>query len=939
MTFNTILPGAWELTQDVQYELFSLQVPTAWQQVAKSLAQKRVKLQGKGYPSVPVYSLDPIIATSFPRIIQTLRHGWQRPGVPWLLATEHANLSDLPCFIKDWLREEFSKCLGDDEVESSLAQLDDNGWNWEEEPTTYSLLRQPESRYDIDVRFQGLPDYFAGEFLKNPTVYFYGDVQYQLTFYRVVSLNQGAELMSWPPHRVPLIKVINKEKKQVGTAHISFVIRFKLQTVPWRNDPIIYHQLSVRRWITEPLERLPYRGATAFIGDNRRWLDGARHPFCLMPLPMKRPGGESRWPRAISELLLINDSPLPDPNTLASDPAYNWSVIGEDPSGIQAAIAYDSRHRGEQPCLPGVSPRDFSSLDQAIQERLPVKRVGEAIKVSGKVLPFWERGKSKKRGDNSPKAPNDLSTPMLRPKIAAPAVFRSPENPLHSILILWETKECRDALIAELCELFSLSPKGKTKIYETLFEGQGEETIYKGELGSLCIKTQHVQDLTQLFDVDNPSVQGNNRQQRRINLLDERIHQIALSLPKPEGLSGALIEIKPKPFIPESDPKLALRIGAMQAGYVNQHIHALTGHKKTGEEYVIKSAPNRVKRAVSDLLRQFGILPAPLIKPEIDGIDPNVWLTCFRVLRRTRRTTVSNTASTVALMVRVNPVKGIVEITTPSLFKEKVSVKETPWVSYPVGLSYLVSEKWDPDSDGGESTEDTENEQSFSDRKREQQLLNKFVADCLRDCLSTPIDKEKPPRVLLMAEARNARKMLTWLQNPKDKLPANDLPDELKRHMTESERSRLWVVRLRVADNGEVPVGIIKGSPGSRTSGLFHWQDVCDEETALYLSIRKLLTTEQGTNTLQQKQSRLDNGSRQAGNPRLLEIAIIHHQGIDRNKLACLVHNLRDRWPYFADDVSLPFPFPFATLAKEYAVSAKDAVEPEESEELEESLD
>jgi hypothetical protein len=290
-------------------------------------------------------------------------------------------------------------------------------------------------------------------------------------------------------------------------------------------------------------------------------------------------------------------------------------------------------------------------------------------------------------------------------------------------------------------------------------------------------------------------------------------------------------------------------------------------------------------------------------------------------------------------MVRVNPVKGIVEVTTPSLFKEKVSVKETPWVSYPVGLSYLVSEKWDPDSDGGETTEDTENEQSFSDRKREQQLLNKFVADCLRDCLSTPIDKEKPPRVLLMAEARNSRKMLTWLQNPKDKLPANDLPDELKRHMTESERSRLWVVRLRVADNGEVPVGIIKGSPGSRTSGLFHWQDVCDEETALYLSIRKLLTTEQGTNTLQQKQSRLDNGSRQAGNPRLLEIAVVHHQGIDRNKLACLVHNLRDRWPYFADDVSLPFPFPFATLAKEYAVSAKDAVEPEESEELEESLD
>lgn len=54
------------------------------------------------------------------------------------------------------------------------------------------------------------------------------------------------------------------------------------------------------------------------------------------------------------------------------------------------------------------------------------------------------------------------------------------------------------------------------------------------------------------------------------------------------------------------------------------------------------------------------------------------------------------------------------------------------------------------------------------------------------------------------------------------------------------------------------------------------------------------------------------------------------------------MHNLRAHWPYFADEVSLPLPFPFATLAKEYAVGAQDAVESEESEEpdeLEESLD
>lgn len=938
MTFKTILPGAWEMTEDVQYNLFSLIVPTAWQQVAKSLAQKRVKLLGKGYPSVPVSSLDPIVAASFPKISQTARYGWKYPSVPWVFATEAADLSCLPELIKDWLLEEFSECLGNEEVESSLKNLDNDVWHWED-PKICSLLRSPENSYD-EIRFQAIPDYLAVEFLKNPKVCFGDNNQYELTFYRVVRLNQGSELMSWPPHPVSLIG----RNKQVGTADISFVIRFKLQTVPWRKDPIIYHQLSIRQWIVAPFDKFPYGGATAYIGDNRRWLDGVRQPFCFMPLRIKQmmtqEGRKPRWSRAITELLKINESPLPEPNRLASDPKHQWSSFGEEPGGIQVAISYDTSW-GKLPCLGGVSPRDLANLDVAIQnklvgENLPLQRVGEAIKVSSKFVSFWERGNPKKQGDKSSKKSDDLSTPMLRPKVTAPAVFRSAETPLHTILILWETKECRDALIAEICERLDLSRKGATEIYK--LEVQGEETIYQGSFGSMRIKTQHVQDLTQRLDIKNSSVTGNSRQQQRIKLINERVSQIVSSLPKSHGICGALIEIKPQKsfFPPESDPKLAIRIGVMQAGYVNQHIHAVTTQLKHGTESVTKDAPNRVQKAVSDLLRQFGILPAPLVDLEKDGIDPNLWLTCFRVLRRTRKTTASNTPATVALMVRVNPVKGIVQVTTPSLFGTQ------KWVSYPVGLSSLITEKWDLDSYVDEAIGDSDEEQSFSDKKPEQQLLNKFIADCLRDCLSTPVENEKLPRVLFMVEAQNARQMLTWLQNPK--LPANDLPHELKQHiLTESELNRLWFVRLRVPD-GEVPVGIVKGSPGSRTSGLFCWKDVCDDKKyMLYLSMRKPLTTEQGTNTLQQKQSRLDNGSRQAGNPKLLEIAAIYSPEIGSEKLAFFVHSLRDRWPYFADEISLPFPFPFATLAKEYAVSAKDLVDSsedsEESEDLEESFE
>ena len=237
-----------------------------------------------------------------------------------------------------------------------------------------------------------------------------------------------------------------------------------------------------------------------------------------------------------------------------------------------------------------------------------------------------------------------------------------------------------------------------------------------------------------------------------------------------------------------------------------------------------------------------------------------------------------------------------------------------------------MDEDWEPNSDSNETPEGIDDEQQRRDEEPEKNLVNQLVAHWLQDCLNTPITDKKPPRVLLMVEAQNARKMLKWLQN--QNLLANKPLHELKQYLTKEEINRLWVVRLRVADNGEVPVAIVKGSPGSRTSGVFRWQGVGDDpQASLYLSVRKALNTEQGTTILQLKQSRLDNGSRQAGKAKILEIAIVHHPEIEPDKLAHFVHCLRSRWPYFANDVSLPFPFPFATKAKEYSVSARDTVD------------
>ncbi len=667
MEYKTIFPGAYFLDADAPYNLFELTVPEAWRQTAKSLARQRVRLTGKGYPSVPVYSLNSIISACFPQIVQTVPKAWNNSSVPWILSSEQAELDLLPELIKDWLREEFSKDLETDTIEAALSNLQSEAWQWSPSPATYST-------FDKAVCFQALPYYLATEFLKNPTVSFGENARYQLTFYRVANTYQGAELISWPPSPVSIIK----GKKEVKKADISFVISFKLQTYPWQTQPAIVPQLSIRRWISEPLKKIPYGGATAYIGDNRRWLDGERQPFCFMRLAIKRWGKEFSWHRAIANLSEINDTPLPEPRILAEQPTLNWSKFNAEERIIQAAISYDTRHRGEPPCSSGVSALDLASLDRAVLERLPLQPIGEAARVGKVVVDFWGKVQSKKKGDKSPKEANNLKTPMLRPQIASPAVFRPTENPLKTVLILWSTPECRDALIAEICLVLGLSVAGETQTYETPNGGEGETTFYRGNLGAVTIKTQHVEDLTEKLDVDNPSVSGKNRSQRRVNLLEERIQEIISALPQPEGLCGALVEIKPKAkyFPRESDPKLAWRIGAMQAGYVNQHINPITDYKKDGTKYFISNGQQRIKRAVSDLWRQLGILPIPLINPDRDRVDSNLWLTCFYAFRRTRKTTASNKPSTVALMLRVNPITGLVEMTTPSWFSE------FGWVSY-----------------------------------------------------------------------------------------------------------------------------------------------------------------------------------------------------------------------------------------------------------------
>jgi len=603
---------------------------------------------------------------------------------------------------------------------------------------------------------------------------------------------------------------------------------------------------------------------------------------------------------------------------LASCPAPEDGWHQPEPQVVYAAIAYSSSLRGSHPCQAGVSPLDVALIDAAIAKYLPVDRVGVGKKVKGlRSKLYWQPGAPHPKNDPSPRNPNELSVVMHRPDMASVATFSS-SRPLKTVLILWKNQQTRDALIKEIRALLKLGREGEKTEYKTSTGATAYSVVYSGDEGSLRIKSQHVEDLINPLDLSDPKLklpENANRDERRQKAMDTRIALFHEKLPVRTEPSAALIEIEEKETYESKyvDPYLATRIGSMQKGYVNQRINpvrneqelqAASTNKKTGKvnqkvlEEETKRDESRVRSAVGGLLMQCGVLPIPLIDNKDKGISSATWLTCCYVLRRTKKTTVDRIPNTAVIMVRVNSVSGLIEFTTP-----KLKLQERGWVDSWEIYRILLDEKWDVNSYYEAYPEQVPPEEWDNELLKEQHLINHFIAEALKETLSTPIRDVAKPHLIFMAEAQNARKLVKWLTNDPN-FKSNVLPPAIKRHFEqESVMQRLSVIRMRVAERREVPMWVWQDKPGKKRSGLFKWVGACDDPNqVLYLSLRKALNTEQ--HPIKITQSRLDNRSGPAVNPPLLEMTIIHSL-LKHDYLAGFVHSLRDRWAYFSGEVTV----------------------------------
>ncbi|MDY7004519.1 MAG: DUF3962 domain-containing protein [Cyanobacteriota bacterium] len=549
---NNIELSAWSLNEDISRLIYLLYPLPEYIEVAQKLAKERQDITNRG-SSIPIRSLNPLMLASFNSIFHTLPGSWNQSEKPWIFSTETPqDMSRMPILVRGWLREEFTSKLGEKQVESHLDKTRNIEWQWQSKPIQLSLLNSTDEEQK-NILYQAIPDYLAQEFLKQPEITLTNGQS--LKFYRVVQL-RGAELMSWPP-------IETSDSNSKSKIWISLVIHFYLHTLPWRKSPVIYNQVSVRRWLTRPLwenekNYVPGEGVSVYLFNQFRWLDGIRQNPTFVKLKMSRGNNYPQFPGAISELIKGKDY-LPTPQNVAafSIPENDWGRNKNQE--LQTTIAYNTS-LGKHLCLPGVSPLDVADIDRAILESLPVERVGKTTRMKVGNTVFWEPGKSKSRGEKTPKEPNNLSVIMQRPNEARVATFLS-KLPLETILILWKTEKCRDALIDEICLVLELTNKGEVSEYKTNTGATGKSVIYSGNDGSIRIKTQQVDNLIEPLLLDDTL----KLKQRKENALNNRIYLLNSTLPKPEGRSGMLIEIlKPDEYQKNTDPYLVTRIGAMQ---------------------------------------------------------------------------------------------------------------------------------------------------------------------------------------------------------------------------------------------------------------------------------------------------------------------------------------------------------------------------------------
>ncbi|WP_339151928.1 DUF3962 domain-containing protein [Streptomyces sp. F41] len=588
---------------------------------------------------LPVSKLNDLLRATAPGLVATGRGSGSSAEVPWFYASDEMPAELVAPLLASWVMTLPPGAGSDGEqsadhreaLDRALALIDDHTPEWRKESvelTAAELTPGGTARPDRRL-YHLLPERIGARIAARPFHLNGVDLSF-----RLVTRDQGVELVSWPP------RSYTRGKR---TWRYSGLVTITLQTAPFAQRFRVHVSYGIRRWATgEPVWLPEGRGATVLLDAPLPWpgIDSPRRRLTTNSLVYDRRLGMLAWNRQsliglLPELDVMRA--YPKPSDLVARPV-DW-IEGLD--GVAAGVVH-STAMGRHGVGVGIMPLERSLLDRWVEDALSpfFRRVPELKRAHRRSKPVL-RPAADGKGRPEREARSRARARARREALAA----ASEGGPLR-IDVLWQTEETRDALVAALQEWLGLPGE----------EVAGhDDREWREEDLHVVVCTRPLQELGAALEITRGP--GRSRSQALAEAVRERGARMADRLGSPADSVGlAIVETLGPARFPaqDSDPKFALRIGCAAARRVSQFI--VVPEDADGPVAV------RTGSAVADGMRQLGAVVPPEQRLEEELADDLQYLALWYVRRQANGPTRWGGQELVALRIRpqdpVHPVRG-----------------------------------------------------------------------------------------------------------------------------------------------------------------------------------------------------------------------------------------------------------------------------------------
>ncbi|WP_446038695.1 pPIWI_RE module domain-containing protein [Streptomyces sp. SID1121] len=619
-----------------QYRVISF--PEAWRTEFMDLYRRRWRRRD-GPVGLPISRLNDLLRATAPGLVATGRGAARSSEVPWFYASEEMPPELVAPLLASWVMTLPPSADPDAErmadhraaLDRALALIDHHTPQWRDESVDLTATElSPGGTAQPDPRlYYLLPERIGATLAARPLRLNGVDLSF-----RLVTRDQGVELVSWPP------RSYTKGKR---TWYYSALVTITVQTVPFAARFRVHVSYGIRRWATGSPIWLPEgRSATALLDAPLPWpgANGPRRRLTVNSLAYDRGLGMLAWSRQslvglLPELDVVRA--YPKPSELVAD-SVDWI---EGQNGVAAGVLH-SNAMGRHGVGTGIMPLERSLIDVWVEEGLrPVLRR----------VPNLERAHRKSKPvllpTSSTKDPAKLET-RARDRIRArrDALRATLDGQPLLVDALWQTEETRDALAGALREWLGL-PAGSGG-------PNGDHEWEDGEL-RVVLRARPLGILGAPLGIARES--GRSRAQALAQAVRERAARTADQLGPRSGAVGlAIVETLGAERFPakDSDPKSALRLGCAAARRVSQFI--VVPEDADGDLAL------RARSALADGMRQLGAVVPPDQQLDTRLADDLQYLALWYVRRQADGPTRQAAQRLVALRIRprdpVHPVRG-----------------------------------------------------------------------------------------------------------------------------------------------------------------------------------------------------------------------------------------------------------------------------------------